>query len=507
MSFSINFYYDFLSAPIAEQSIGSEIVSDRLNDLEEIKEAGCRQADLERFDRILSAHLCFKDRNFTYEILEKITFPNQALYIPPHVRALSQELNSYVDKHPSQSSLSLSIAATKDEKLSRRFNQAQLYALQVEELEKIGGVENDNNQICTLGKLRRFRNVIVTTDKPYSILKGSARLTHQYHNARLDAAVWKIAKELKVSRFFAPCFAASLSTQTKQYEGLFQIYVPGQMINNFEMNATFPWKKEDYNLAVAISIFFGMFDAHLANIIVRDKDGSLCFFDNNRSFPNSNDYIQRSQTRSKRYHPSYFSAFLYVAQSYYPWAQNETIKAFIQSARAVLPKVREHLSLSPGEKPYPKSWLDLNRVMHATEERVDRMEAALEKSQTPLDFILNSEPSVKFLFSLVTINYFFNMNGEELIQFSCSANAAQDIFMSDDIRDVQKIAKRACRNGCSLQTLRSIAKKADSYQELIEAIKKYTCWLSKTTNDKEYQEFISLLRKTVADDFKDVAEV
>jgi hypothetical protein len=129
--------------------------------------------------------------------------------------------------------------------------------------------------------------------------------------------------------------------------------------------------------ATAISIVFGMWDAHSSNIWVTPT-GKLKFFDNCKSLPHSNGYFYRK----RQLKATYRSSLLEIEGSYKPLSAVERmqLKDRVRAFLGMKPSLDFFFELPQSQyllTALPSGWLKLDLVMDAMHERLCLMAEAL----------------------------------------------------------------------------------------------------------------------------------
>lgn len=165
--------------------------------------------------------------------------------------------------------------------------------------------------------------------------------------------------------------------------------------------------------ATMAAYLFGMFDAHLDNIRI-DEQGHLKFFDNTRSLPHSNGFINWSTQLA----PAFESDLLYV-----PGNLQILTKAEREMMQKELANYQNHFEefevfinstdMAAKIKSLPVGWLDPQKALDAFEERIQNFEDALynKKIITSTDLILACNPTTKFLIALNFVTIATSMRG------------------------------------------------------------------------------------------------
>jgi len=160
--------------------------------------------------------------------------------------------------------------------------------------------------------------------------------------------------------------------------------------------------KNEVVSAVGVSLVFGMFDAHAGNIFVT-KEGKIKFFDNTKSLPNSNGFINQGGGLVS----SYRCGLLDLPESHEQLTPGEIaqLKGEVAAYKGKIERLKEYLQTSHAQaqlEKLPPGWMNLETSIAAMEERVNLMDQALanNKVNTLQDLAIESNPSYKFAFAL-----------------------------------------------------------------------------------------------------------
>lgn len=156
---------------------------------------------------------------------------------------------------------------------------------------------------------------------------------------------------------------------------------------------------------VLVSLIFGMFDLHSNNIMIT-KQYEIRFFDNTRSMPNCNGFLNDGAGII----PSYRCALLDLPQSQRVLNNNEIeiLQNEVASVKGKMGKLREFLNIPQTKamlEKLPPGWMDMTASLDAMELRVAALEAALQngKVKTAADLVEQCNPDYKFAFALTTL--------------------------------------------------------------------------------------------------------
>jgi hypothetical protein len=211
----------------------------------------------------------------------------------------------------------------------------------------------------------------------------------------MEKLIWDIAVILGFKNSFAP--TETIKLNSKQ-EGSIQVAHQGISLFDYLGEKNIPKNQKPISqneliIATLITLIFGMFDAHGGNIIV-DEDGHLLFFDNTRSLPNSNNFINRMALGPI---PAYRSSLLALSGSYQTLTSEELeqIKDEILKQQQKMTDVCKFLESQ--KQPLPPRWLEVE-AFHAMEQRLENMQQALNdlKIHCLRDLVFGAMPYLKF---------------------------------------------------------------------------------------------------------------
>lgn len=226
--------------------------------------------------------------------------------------------------------------------------------------------------------------------------------------------------------------------------------------------------------ATLISYVFGMFDAHLGNI-VQNADGTFSFFDPARSFPHSNVLIHHRQKGQ----PIYKSGLLSFNQSYRPLTEEERefIKKEITIYKQKFASLKQFVEENNPDL-LPPTWFDQQKVLQATQERIDGLEKAVENPSVVNlgDLILEANPEYKFF---AVLQYLSQNEVETDITTSLKKNLAglHDLSVSDLIQSSMPFK-------IGIEEIKRLA--IDTHQSFAEIIHTIYAQGRYAANDREY---------------------
>lgn len=156
---------------------------------------------------------------------------------------------------------------------------------------------------------------------------------------------------------------------------------------------------------VLTSLVFGMFDAHGGNILIT-KEGKVKFFDNTRSLPNSNGFINRGYDVVS----SYRCVLLELGNAKAPLSRQEIeeLKQNIKEYKNNFADLNKYLHSKEGQaqlKKLPPGWMDLDASLRAMNQRINTMELLLKQGavKTLEDLVIKSDPSYKLAYAMTNL--------------------------------------------------------------------------------------------------------
>ncbi|MCE2983194.1 MAG: hypothetical protein LW832_06475 [Parachlamydia sp.] len=197
-----------------------------------------------------------------------------------------------------------------------------------------------------------------------------------------------------------------LSDTSKGLDGGIQAAQQGHTLKDWKQ-LTGPKTKliqSEVNQALVTAIVFGMWDAHLGNIILTEE-GQLKFFDNTRSLPHSNGTID-----SGGYLVSAFRiGLLGLPASKIPLKNEEKIemKEQILSMDQKMQDLKKYIaSIGNSIKRLPYGWFETEKVIAAMNERIELLKNAIdnEEVETLVDLAMHAVPGYKFSMGLEMIS-------------------------------------------------------------------------------------------------------
>jgi hypothetical protein len=220
----------------------------------------------------------------------------------------------------------------------------------------------------------------------------------------LEKLMWDIAGIFGIEKHFAPTKRTSLLGQAGNLQ-------TGQGVKSLKENIKsknpIVISKNQIIDGTLITLLFGMFDAHGENIRV-EQDGTLKFFDNNRSLPSSNMTIKWGDFLL---HP-YRSNLLKLTQSYEPFTNPERLKLknAVQDFKLKFALVEKYFNQNDVKAfiaTLPPGWFSTEDSLEALKERIYAMERAIEDPNVNnlRDLVISVYPTSKFYLSLEFLKY------------------------------------------------------------------------------------------------------
>lgn len=157
---------------------------------------------------------------------------------------------------------------------------------------------------------------------------------------------------------------------------------------------------------VFTSLVFGMFDAHLSNMMLT-AEGKLKFFDNTKSLPNANGFIDTG----KGVHFAYRCGLLDFEEARKPLSSQEMgeLKISVAKCKQKMGDLKKYLASKDGQtllNKLPPGWMEVDSSFAAMEERIDQMEKALYNDIKTLEaLVMQSIPSYRFACALTYLKF------------------------------------------------------------------------------------------------------
>ncbi len=191
----------------------------------------------------------------------------------------------------------------------------------------------------------------------------------------------------------------------KGMHGSIQVAQKGNLLYKVE-----DLSKEEIVKGILISVLFGMSDAHNMNILVTEE-GKIKFFDNTRSMPNGNGYIDWS---GNDICSAYRCALLDLPSASKPLdnVDIESLKKEVAILQQNLPKLWAFLNTPQTKamlKTLPPGWMDIAASFEAMKERVHLLDEALSQGRikTAQDLAGESCPGYKFAFAVTYLHQWY----------------------------------------------------------------------------------------------------
>jgi hypothetical protein len=219
--------------------------------------------------------------------------------------------------------------------------------------------------------------------------------------------------------------------------------------------------KQELLKATLATILLGMYDLHGCNFII-DSDNKIHFFDNSRSFPHSNGFIQRGNFLVS----SYRSALLEDPKCAEELLQEdlELINKTVEEWSRRLPHLTKYLKSDYVQKliqKLPPNWLNVDDAVAAMVERITSIQTAMATTppQTIVDLVVCANPGYKFAYAL------------ELAHQKITTGTAQWVHNQVGFNTIDFLVNLITGRGYSVNTLRSIANNPNySWSEMCHAI-------------------------------------
>lgn len=212
---------------------------------------------------------------------------------------------------------------------------------------------------------------IMGTEKQF-VATGSAEIRNktQLTGGNQNVPQWNAEDKLQVFE----------QTQSGLKGGI-QVAQRGQVLSEYNQsrNERIPLlSKAEINQGTLTSVVFGMFDAHAGNVFVTEE-GNIKFFDNTRSLPNANGWLDRGGTIVF----SFRSALLDLpeAQQRLTTDEIEQLRRQVADYTTRIASLKTYLTSLQAQgllNKLPSGWMNIQSAVGAMEERLKGMENALK---------------------------------------------------------------------------------------------------------------------------------
>lgn len=244
-------------------------------------------------------------------------------------------------------------------------------------------------------------SVLLGLEEQFTATKISS--LHTTASKGITATVWNDKGELEKCKGLSKASVGGI--QAEQAAGMtLQRYLNEE--DNLQNDQKEISKKNVISATIA-QYTFGMFDAHINNILV-EKNGALKYFDNTRSMPASNSVIQSGTSLV----PVFRSGLLALDFSYEPLteAERNDMKMEIMKIQSHIAAVENFLNDPREEKKLaslPPGWWNTEQSLTALKERIDSLSAAINnpKALCLRDILFAANPDVKFFAALEMIKF------------------------------------------------------------------------------------------------------
>lgn len=215
---------------------------------------------------------------------------------------------------------------------------------------------------------------------------------------KMEKLMWDIAVILGFEESFVATGEADITLGKDKSHGGIQ---PAQPAKNLADSRGKALPRAEILQGILISILLGMYDAHDRNIFITPEN-KIKFFDNTRSLPRSNGYIYFDNVIV----PAFRCALLDLPEAKQPLLPDE-IAALKEQLALIQQKMLQLKSFltSPqtqamGQK-LPPGWLDVDASLHAMEERIQGLNAALNTGAIHVaeDLARHFDPEYRFAFA------------------------------------------------------------------------------------------------------------
>lgn len=239
------------------------------------------------------------------------------------------------------------------------------------------------------------------------------RFKYIYDSGIMEKLMWDVAVVMGMEAHFTPTGVAEVG---KLRKGGIQPALQGTLFKNYSDKEGL--KRSEIAKAVLISAIFGSFDLHGSNIFV-EEDGSIKYFDNSKSLPSSNGFVDQCGALV----PCFRNALLNLEQCRETLSAEEIQQLLSDLTRyeGKVQDLKNYLNSSQARaaiNQLPPGWFDGDASVAALEDRIALLKATLQGGQvsTIEQLITKSLPHYKFAFAMVYL-YMIETNNMENIHW------------------------------------------------------------------------------------------
>ncbi|MFN4173885.1 MAG: hypothetical protein ACK4HV_02115 [Parachlamydiaceae bacterium] len=225
-------------------------------------------------------------------------------------------------------------------------------------------------------------------EKPSAFFKVGSH--NESASGTMEAFMWKIANILGDAKQFAATSQTSVSMKQNESganetrKGGIQTAQNAITLGKYIDNPP-GWNLSKTSLLTAslASMVYGMGDAHADNILIDKTSHEIVFFDNTRSLPSTNGYLDRGFGLVS----SFRSGLMELDESHTPLEKTDIdlLKAKLGEYKAKVSALKSFMN-SPQTiqslSSLPPGWINREKAISAMEERIDRLQKALESSDS-----------------------------------------------------------------------------------------------------------------------------
>lgn len=249
---------------------------------------------------------------------------------------------------------------------------------------------------------------------------------------------------------------------------------------------------------ILTSFLFGMFDAHSGNVFVTEE-GKIKFFDNARSMPNSNEFIDRGNSLMVPYRCCLLE--FPEVNSKLTQAEILKLKDHISDYQVKMRALKKYLCSKETQaqlSKLPHGWMNVESSFAAMEERLNRMEKAFATAQSVEDLVSESSPSYKFAYALTLLDLHYSGLQPTNMHAYMGYIQIENVNRKSKARGINLNLVKKWSQECTLSELQ---KKTTEYYKASGKIALST--VEKEQINQENDQIEQQILSTAVDDYKD----
>lgn len=227
--------------------------------------------------------------------------------------------------------------------------------------------------------------------------------------AIMERLIWDLSVICGIEDWFTPTKIAPealMSIGDRQTRGSLQPALKGSILSEWvDRQHRNPPTMNEIIRSKIIGLVLGFFDAHADNIFYT-QEGKLVFFDNTRCLSHGNGLILYDHILI----PAYRSGIFELKQAYkiLNHKQREFASELVANFKRALPKIEQYFKrsvLAESLKRLPYGWWNKELVLGALNQRIERLETALQSPQhlNLRDIAFCVHPELKFITAMSLI--------------------------------------------------------------------------------------------------------